>query len=234
LERRRQRANELVAAARDAGVDVPPGARLGEACMQAFVEQRAVVERIDAALEEIQIVDKDRKAAEEEQAVASTLGRHLSASNFEKWLLDEAMERLVASASRALRELSSGTYSLAVDGKGNFAVTDHRNADEQRSAKTLSGGETFLASLALALALSDDLAGMAAEGARLDAIFLDEGFGTLDSETLGTVQSAIESLAHQGRMVGLVTHMREIADYVPVRFEVRKHPDTSRIEKVYA
>ena len=234
LERRRQRANELVAAARDAGVDVPPGARLGEACMQAFVEQRAVVERIDAALEEIKIVDKDRKAAEEEQAVASTLGRHLSASNFEKWLLDEAMERLVASASRALRELSSGTYSLAVDGKGNFAVTDHRNADEQRSAKTLSGGETFLASLALALALSDDLAGMAAEGARLDAIFLDEGFGTLDSETLGTVQSAIESLAHQGRMVGLVTHMREIADYVPVRFEVRKHPDTSRIEKVYA
>ncbi|HEX9696003.1 MAG TPA: SMC family ATPase, partial [Actinomycetota bacterium] len=114
LERRRQRANELVAAARDAGVDVPPGARLGEACMQAFVEQRAVVERIDAALEEIKIVDKDRKAAEEEQAVASTLGRHLSASNFEKWLLDEAMERLVASASRALRELSSGTYSLAV------------------------------------------------------------------------------------------------------------------------
>ncbi|HVL90217.1 MAG TPA: SMC family ATPase [Actinomycetota bacterium] len=234
LEQRRARAGELLAAARDAGIEVPHGVKLSEACMQAVVSQRAVLERIEAALIQMEDVAAQRKTAEEEQAVASTLGRHLSASNFEKWLLDEAMQRLVESASRVLRELSAGGYSLAVDGKGNFAVIDHRNADEQRSAKTLSGGETFLASLSLALALSEDLAGMAAEGARLDAIFLDEGFGTLDPETLGVVQSAIESLASQGRMVGLVTHVREIADYVPVRFEVRKHPDTSRVEKVDA
>jgi exonuclease SbcC len=131
-----------------------------------------------------------------------------------------------------LRELSGGQYSLTLDPKtSNFMVIDHRNADEQRSARTLSGGETFLASLALALALAE----MTARGAApLDAIFLDEGFGTLDADTLDTVAAAIEELGARGRMVGLVSHVQELADRVPVRFEVRKGPQTSTVEKVFA
>jgi exonuclease SbcC len=75
-------------------------------------------------------------------------------------------------------------------------VVDHRNADETRSVRTLSGGETFQASLALALALSDQLAELsAAGGIKLDAIFLDEGFGSLDADTLETVASTIQSPA---------------------------------------
>ena len=89
-------------------------------------------------------------------------------------------------------------------------VVDHNNADELRLARTLSGGETFLASLSLALALSDDVAQLAAHGAaRLDALFLDEGFGTLDPDTLDTVASVIEALGARGRMVGLITHVAE-------------------------
>ena len=98
--------------------------------------------------------------------------------------------------------------------------------------RTLSGGETFQASLALALALSDQVRHLASNGApTLDAIFLDEGFGTLDPESLDVVAATIENLGRDGRVVGIITHVRELADRVPVRFEVRKGPRTSTVER---
>jgi exonuclease SbcC len=137
-------------------------------------------------------------------------------------------------ATRLLLELSRGQYSLSFDNRRNeFGVVDHANADEPRLARTLSGGETFLASLALALALSEQVTRLAARGgARLDAIFLDEGFGTLDADTLDTVAAAIEELGARGHVVGLVTHVPELAERVPVRFEVTKDPRGSRVVRV--
>ena len=109
----------------------------------------------------------------------------------------------------------------------------HRNADEVRDARTLSGGETFLASLSLALALADSVGELAPdESPRLESIFLDEGFGTLDPETLDVVASAIEELGASGRMVTIVTHIRELADRMPVRFEVSKNGTSSTVERV--
>ena len=89
--------------------------------------------------------------------------------------------------------------------------------------KTLSGGETFQASLALALALSEQLSTLAAGGrTTLDSIFLDEGFGTLDPDALEVVASTLENLAQGNRMVGVVTHVAALAERVPVRFEVTR------------
>ena len=88
----------------------------------------------------------------------------------------------------------------------------------------MSGGETFQASLALALALSSQISALAAAGAaRLDSIFLDEGFGTLDAETLEVVATTLEALAQGDRMVGVVTHVAELAERVPVRFRVARN-----------
>jgi exonuclease SbcC len=85
------------------------------------------------------------------------------------------------------------------------------------------------------LALAEILGGMARERAgRLEAIFLDEGFGTLDPETLDVVATAMEELAAGGRMVGLVTHVPELAARIPTRFEVRKSPRGSTVERVEA
>jgi exonuclease SbcC len=132
-----------------------------------------------------------------------------------------------------LLRLSGDQYSLTCDNDGSFLVIDHRNADEKRSARTLSGGETFQASLALALALADQLAQLAVGGAaKLEAIFLDEGFGALDETTLNTVADTIETLGAGDRMVGIVTHVRELADRVPVRYQVTKDARTSTIERV--
>jgi len=97
------------------------------------------------------------------------------------------LDDLVTAASQTLAALSSGQFDLTHD-KGDLFVIDHADADARRSVRTLSGGETFQASLALALALSSQISALAAAGAaRLDSIFLDEGFGTLDAETLEVV-----------------------------------------------
>lgn len=204
---------------------------LAAAVAEATRDQRRIQEGMqDAATHRETIADARLRAG-----LAQELHRLLSANNFERWVLDEALAGLVDGATELLLELSAGAYSLALDERSNFWVVDHRNADERRPARTLSGGETFLASLALALALADQIAGLAAGGsARLESVFLDEGFGTLDPATLDTVAAAIEELGARGRMVGLISHVPELAERVPVRFEVQRGPAGSTVTKVVA
>lgn len=174
------------------------------------------------------------EAARLRAGTARLLAVHLDAGHFEKWLLKEALDDLVEAATVTLRQLSGDAYSLTCDDKLDLSVIDHANADERRPVRTLSGGETFLASLSLALALADRIAALAPGQVALESLFLDEGFGTLDPDTLDTVASAIEQLGAQGRMVGLVTHVRDLADRVPTRFEVTKGPGGATIERVMA
>ncbi|MCY3838373.1 MAG: hypothetical protein OXH09_06985, partial [Gammaproteobacteria bacterium] len=173
------------------------------------------------------------KSSKLEVDVAETLAVHLRANGFERWLLNEAFGRLATRASKLLLELSSGQYAFGHNEKLEFEVVDHANAGEARSAKTLSGGETFLASLSLALALADEVADLATEGtARLESIFLDEGFGTLDPDTLDIVATAIEELGARGRMVGVVTHVPDLAQRIPVQFKVSKASGSASVERI--
>jgi exonuclease SbcC len=242
--------DQLVRLCCDAGVEVAgddrPGAGSrrrqaergtwpGEAVAAAHARAEADLRRIEADMVEAEELRVRRRGVVEHQQVAEALAGHLAANRFEKWLLDEAVQQLVHGASSILAELTGGAYALAVDARsGGFLVVDHTNASQTRPARTLSGGETFLASLALALALADHLgATLAATGpARLDALFLDEGFGTLDPDTLDVVAAALDELGARGRMVGVVTHVRELADRLPVRFEVRKVGGGATIERV--
>lgn len=201
--------------------------RLADAQTQAEVNLATA----EAARTQAEAVASQIKELEEAAAVDSQLARLLGASEFERWLTLEVFDALVARATERLLELSKGQYSLEAVDTGIW-VRDHHNGDEMRDAKTLSGGETFLASLALALALADSTVDLSSEGApRIDALFLDEGFGTLDPETLDSVASALEELGSTGRMVVIVTHIRELADRMPVRFEVSKGPTTATVER---
>src|SRR5208282_766868 len=153
----------------------------------------------------------------------------LRADNFPRWLVTAAIDTLVADASVNLEGLSSGQFDLTYE-DGEFYVIDHADADSRRSVRTLSGGETFQASLALALA--SQMSTLAAAGAaRLDSIFLDEGFGTLDPETLDVVATTLETLAQGQRMVGVITHVAALAEQVPVRFVVSRNARTSRVAR---
>ena len=180
-------------------------------------------------------VAKTRKKIEtltSDAQIAALLGQLLRADGFQRWLLEEALADLVARATVRLEQLTAGQYSLSSE-DGAFKIVDHRNADEVRDVRSLSGGETFLTSLALALALADSSMDLAAEGtAQLDSIFLDEGFGTLDPDTLDVVAGTIEELGATGRLVGIITHIRELAERMPVRFEVTKGATSSTVERV--
>ncbi|MDQ7808007.1 SMC family ATPase [Amycolatopsis sp. A133] len=175
---------------------------------------------------------EDIAAAESDARVARLLADLLRSDKFPRWLIAGALDTLVAEASASLLELSGGQFELTHD-KGDFLVVDHNEADARRPVKTLSGGETFQASLALALALSSQLGAMAAEGAtKLESIFLDEGFGTLDEATLDVVASTLENLAASGsRMVGVITHVPALAERVPVRFLVTRDGTGSHIAR---
>jgi exonuclease SbcC len=202
-----------------------------QALAQAQAEARGQLTKIEDAITEAKGLAQQIEELDEAAEVATALRGLLRSNKFPEWLIEEALQLLVIDASATLRTLTNDEFSLDL-GEQEFMVVDHANADERRSARTLSGGETFQAALALALALSDQIRNLAAEGApMLDALFLDEGFGTLDPETLETVAATIENLGQSGRMVGIITHVRELAARVPVRFEVQKGPRTSTVEK---
>jgi exonuclease SbcC len=131
------------------------------------------------------------------------------------------LEQVNRLANGQLESLSSGRYQLkaeGIDDKLKLTVIDRWNANEERPVETLSGGESFLTSLALALALSELSRGRS----QLNSLFLDEGFGTLDAETLDIAIAALEGLRMQGRNIFLISHIRELTRRLPVKIEVSK------------
>lgn len=218
------------------GVTVPGNAtptRIGESVVAAVTRAENHLERIRENRRRAAELEDVATAKEREARVAHDLALLLKANQFEGWLCEEALELLVAAASDTLRELSDGQYELALGPRRELEVIDYAEAGMRRSARTLSGGETFQAALALALALSGQVAGLAATAARsLDSIFLDEGFGTLDPATLDTVATTLERLATaDDRMVGVVTHVPALAERVPVRFEISRDAKGSHIRR---
>jgi exonuclease SbcC len=168
----------------------------------------------------------------EDEQVATMLGRLLRATSFERWLCGEALDSLVAQASETLMELSGGQYQLDRDDRNELIVIDYADAGARRPVHTLSGGETFQASLALALALSHQVIGLSGGMRDLNSMFLDEGFGTLDEDTLAVVGSTLERLsADSDRMIGIITHVQALADRAPVQFEVSRVGMTSTLRR---
>jgi exonuclease SbcC len=190
---------------------------------------RTAVSDAEKTIAETKSLEADIARSSGEADVAAALAGHLRADGFERWMMAGAIAELVAGANDRLSELSGGGYSLDSDETGAFSIIDHHNADEIRSVATLSGGETFLVSLALALSLAETLA--ARGGADLDAIVIDEGFGSLDEESLDVVASVLEDLSG-GLMVGVITHVKELAGRAPVRYEVTRQPTGSKVVTV--
>ncbi len=145
------------------------------------------------------------------------------------YVLSERLRQVVATANERLGAMTDERYSLVqTDEKGageqrgglSLRMRDEWTATE-RDPATLSGGETFLVSLALALGLADTVSNEAG-GTQLDTLFIDEGFGTLDATTLDGVMDTLDSLRDGGRVVGLVSHVAELRNRVTAQLEVRK------------
>ncbi len=160
-----------------------------------------------------------------QESLYVTIHQDLRKDRLPDYLLSSVLHTILESASEKYYELSGKRYKLSLEGTGEIQVLDGWNMDEPRSVTSLSGGESFAASLSVALALSEYLQGRQ----RIQSLFIDEGFGHLDKETRDKVAEILSSLQTGERLVGIVTHIEELADLFPHRIIVEKLPEGSRI-----
>ena len=180
--------------------------------------QQQSIDNLKKALKEREELGVEVAEAETELARWKRLQETIPANDLRDFALEIMFRQMGSLANEQLKYLTSERYQLKVEGIGDLSVVDRWNANEERPVETLSGGESFLTSLALALALSELSRGRS----QLNSLFLDEGFGTLDSETLDTAIAALEGLRMQGRNIFLISHIRELTRRLPVKIEVNK------------
>ncbi|MEO6880205.1 MAG: SMC family ATPase [Mycobacteriaceae bacterium] len=159
--------------------------------------------------------------------VVAGRGQNARKVSLHSYVLAARLEEVAAAASLRLRRMSAGRYEFVHTdaagprgtrgGLGLDVLDDHTGA--QRSTKTLSGGESFMASLSLALGLADVVAEEAG-GVQLDTLFIDEGFGSLDSTSLEEVMAVLDELRAGGRVVGIVSHVDELRHRIPSQLQV--------------
>ncbi len=204
--------------------------------------QVAALERTVPALSAllVDLPDIQRRATTVKSLADLTSGQGANAKRMtlSSYVLAARLEEIAAVAGQRLLQMTGGRYSLVHTdagrgakraGLGLLARDNWTGID--RDTATLSGGETFLASLALALALAD-VVGAEAGGMRLDSLFIDEGFGTLDETTLDEVMDVLDGLRAGGRVVGIVSHVAELRQRIPNRLHVRKHETGSTVDVV--
>ena len=206
-------------------------ATLGEALRQKNEEQNRLSGTIGALRQELDLNSENRKRLAEKEAElemqkkkAALWGRLHNligkGNQFQRVAQGITLDNLLTLANSELRSLYN-RYELIRSEKEQLGidVIDHEQGDEIRTCANLSGGERFVVSLALALGLSR----MAGEKIRIDSFFLDEGFGTLDSESLQIVMHALSKLHSGGKLVGVISHVSNLADEIPCIISVTKN-----------
>ncbi len=195
------------------------------------------VQSAQADLDEVAALDaahaQKRAAHETMQRVANVVrGQNSRRLSLENWVLSVYLHDVVEHANLHLAKMSNGRYRLAVQDApssqvgqhGLGLVVDDAHTGRVRSSMSLSGGETFQASLALALGLADVVM-LGRAGLHLDALFVDEGFGSLDADAIDQAISVLDGLRSRGSMVGVITHVEALKNALPVAIDVQPRAD---------
>ncbi len=202
------------------------------ALQQICSQLRTDIEATKKKIEHLSELQAQLESLRQERELYDQIHSSLRADRFIDHLLSRAYDDLCTRGSEHLLRLSSERYCF-VAGKNTFNVRDAWNGDAERPAATLSGGESFFASLALALALSESVVSFSADGSRgapLEALFLDEGVSTLDQdESLPAVVDALMGLQAGERMIGVISHMENFAARLPARIEIVKNHGRSTV-----
>ena len=187
----------------------------------------AEFERVKEA--NIQFNELTQKLAEAKKNydLAKELSSVLKGKALAEYVAEEFLQEITVSANQKLGLLMDGQYTLKFENK-EFVVEDNFNDAEVRPASTLSGGETFLVSLSLALSISDAISMMSDRS--MDFFFLDEGFGTLDAELCETVVDALYKLESQNLRIGLISHVAELEESIKNRVHITKDAKGSKIK----
>ncbi|MDO4711357.1 MAG: AAA family ATPase [Peptostreptococcaceae bacterium] len=184
-------------------------------------EHAAAKQRYDDTkikLEQIKdLCAKEKKIADRFEMLKE-LKTVLGARKFVEFMAMKQLNYVTLEATEQLFNITNGAYSLEVDEEGAFKIRDNKNGGAIRNVKTLSGGETFVVSLSLALALSAQiqLKGVAP----LELFFLDEGFGTLDDELLEVVMDSLEKIRHDKLSIGIISHVEQLKQRIPLKLMI--------------
>ncbi|MEG2597249.1 MAG: SbcC/MukB-like Walker B domain-containing protein, partial [Oscillospiraceae bacterium] len=198
-------------------------------------QHQSVLHYLKKNLSSLQRVD-------EQYRTVGTLYRLANGNNnvnlsFERFILGGFFDEIIENANQRLQVLSSGRYSVnrkQNKEKGRRAsgldleVLDIHTG-KYRDTNTLSGGESFMTSLALALAVADIISATSG-GVTIDTMFIDEGFGSLDSESLETAVDCLLTLRKSNRLIGIISHVSMLSDYIPIKLRIVSSPNGSSIE----
>lgn len=173
-------------------------------------------------LESLKEIKAKLKDLEHLNSNLEDLAKLIEGNKFVEFVAQRHLKYICLEASRRLKDITNGRYALEIDDVGTFIMRDDFNGGSRRATSTLSGGETFLTSLSLALALSSQI--QLKGSAPLEFFFLDEGFGTLDSELLDTVMDSLEKLHSKRLSVGIISHVEELKTRVPIKLIIEGNP----------
>lgn len=177
------------------------------------------VERDESALKKKKIKVEKLEELERRNILIKDLRELVGSKRFAEYMAIEQLKYITFTATKTLSYITNGQYSLEADEIGNFKIRDFKNGGALRDVKTMSGGETFIVSLSLALALSKQL--QLKGGAKIELFFLDEGFGTLDEGLLDVVMDSLEKLASDKFRIGIISHVDQLKQRMPMRLEVK-------------
>lgn len=223
---------KLKAAREEASAAWTAGTREAAALAQELKERRSREEQLEKLAAEARTLEDAYHTAGILAEVA--VGQNAHRMHFQTYVLRTILAEVTDAANQRLLRMTHGQYRMerreGVADRRQSAGLDLEIFDENtgcaRPLATLSGGESFLAALALALGLADVVTSYAG-GIRLDTIFIDEGFGTLDAETLDLAIKTLMELQKGGRLVGIISHVEELKSRIDVRLEVEKGEDGS-------
>lgn len=176
------------------------------------------LEDIERKVERYQELEQNRLERQAEKERLEDLDQIMKGRKFVEFLAEEQLVQVTREASQRLHALTRGRYAIEVNEQNAFVIRDDANGGVYRPVSTLSGGETFLTSLALALSLSTSI--QLKGQYPLEFFFLDEGFGTLDQDLLDTVMDALENLHGEYLSVGVISHVPDMQQRVPKRLMV--------------
>jgi len=169
-------------------------------------------------LASLNLLEKQKKELEIRKDDINTLVKLFVGSGFVNYISSVYLRNLCNNANQRFFKMTKQKLSLELNKDNTFEVRDYLNGGKIRSIKTLSGGQTFQASLALALALSDNIQNMAKT--KQNFFFLDEGFGSLDKESLHIVFSTLKNLRKENRIVGIISHVEELQQEIPTYLQI--------------
>ncbi|AGK98458.1 SbcC/MukB-like Walker B domain-containing protein [Clostridium pasteurianum] len=176
------------------------------------------VKAIGERLEEKKKLLKNKEKLDYKLGLLDDLDKLFKGKKFVEFVAANQLKYVSIEACKRLKEITGGNYGLEVDENGKFLIRDYKNGGAQRDVSTLSGGETFVTSLALALALSAQI--QLKGTAPLELFFLDEGFGTLDDNLLEVVMDSLEKIHNDKLSIGIISHVESIKNRVPVKLIV--------------